>query len=685
MGGGSHTGPAFRGPAFEPLGTGDPAVIRGHRITARLGDGALGRVYYAHAPGGQPVALTVVRPELAGRPGFAARFHRDAQAAGRVRSRWTVPVTGSGKEGTRFWIAGAYLPAVSLHAAVSGAGPLPTAAVLRMVAGIACALRDLHHAGVVHGDLRPAQVLLTADGPRVKGYGIAREPESAAPVVPVVPVAPAQGGPLAGTPAGMPAAMPAGTPGETRADGTRAGTPGETAGGTAAGGGSPVFLSPEQAAGRPAVPATDVFALGQLAAYAAIGAAPFGDGPARTVLSRVRQEEPDLSELPGELREIVTRCLIKEPALRPSPAQVVAMCGQASPESTRPLTGPWLPPALLAALVPAMPPPAPPSPAPASPALPPPAPPSAAPPLPASSSPAPPPPAVPPPAVPPSAVPPPPGSPWHPQTWPRPAHPHFPLPRPPKARRNAGAFAAVAGLAAAVTAGVALAGGFGTDHRAADGPAGALPSAARETAAPDGSPGGVAPGRTAPGASTPAGTVPPDLGRSGAGQGAPGQGQGQRQGQDQSQGQGQGQGGGATGAPQPEATGTDYLGVQVPAGSSLSLRQDPLEVLPGALAGAFGYTAQADGFAADPGRSSLSLLDPGSPGTLDACRAAGPRVSGVPRRLVSGGTRMCVLSADGTTALVTFRRLTPPGAPDPNATVDLRVWRVADRASSGDR
>ncbi|MFI1094461.1 protein kinase [Streptomyces sp. NPDC020917] len=303
--GASHSGPDIQGPAFEPTTGDDPASVSGHRISARLGTSALGRVYFAHAPGGQPVALTVVHPERAARDGFAARFHHDAQDAGRVQAPGAVPVLGSGQEGGRFWIATAFVPALPLDRAVDGTGPLPTRVVLRLVAGLAETLQALHHAGVVHGDLRPAHVLLAADGPKATGYGLAA------------------------------LAAPA-------ADGTAEGT-------------GPAFLAPEQAAGKPAVPATDVFALGQVAAYASIGRPPF-DAPAR-----IQQDEPDLNELPGELREIVTRCLIKEPGLRPSLAQVTAMCAQAVPAGPRPDT--WLPPALLAAIVPAMPAPAPPHPA----------------------------------------------------------------------------------------------------------------------------------------------------------------------------------------------------------------------------------------------------------------------------------------------------------------------------------
>ncbi|MDX6354681.1 MAG: serine/threonine kinase PknH, partial [Streptomyces sp.] len=294
----SHTGPVFQGPAFEPTSADDPVTVSGHRIGAVLGEGALGRVYLASAPGGQPVALTVVRQPADGQADFEARFHRDAQAAGRVPGGpHTVPVLGSGKEGDRYWIATAYVPAVSLRSAVAGGGPLPTGVVLRLVAGLAEGLRTVHHEGVVHGDLRPAHVLLTAEGPRLKGYGLAS---------------------LVADPAA---------------------------------GGGPVFLAPEQAAGKRPVAATDVFALGQLAAYASIGTAPFGEGPLDGILPRVLQEEPDLNELPGELREIVTRCLIKDPALRPSLAQITAMCEQASPAARR-RADPWLPPALLAAIPP---------------------------------------------------------------------------------------------------------------------------------------------------------------------------------------------------------------------------------------------------------------------------------------------------------------------------------------------
>ena len=148
--------------------------------------------------------------------------------------------------------------------------------MLLLVAGIAEALQVIHGAGIVHRDLKPSNVLLAADGPRVIDFGIARA-----------------------------------------ADATSLTSSGVTVG-------TPTFMAPEQAAGSTISPATDVFALGQVAAYAAIGTPAFGEGTSHGVLYRIVHEEPDLSGLPEELRELVTRCLAKDAADRPSVAEVIA-------------------------------------------------------------------------------------------------------------------------------------------------------------------------------------------------------------------------------------------------------------------------------------------------------------------------------------------------------------------------
>ncbi|MDX3689452.1 serine/threonine-protein kinase [Streptomyces europaeiscabiei] len=284
------------GGQFRPLEAGDPTTVASYRLAARLGSGGMGTVYLSYTPGGHPIALKTIRPELSEDPEFRRRFKQEVRAAQRVQGLYTAPVLDHDTEGAQPWLATAYVPGPSLHAAVAEHGALPLNSVLLLLAGVAEALSVIHGAGIVHRDLKPSNVLLAADGPRVIDFGIARAADATA---------------LTGTGVSI---------------------------------GTPAFMSPEQAAGKPVTPASDVFALGQVAAFAARGSGAYGDGPSHAVLYRIVHEEPDLSGLADELR-FIERCLAKDPADRPSPAEVVALCQEASPT---PLvqSGSWLPEAI---------------------------------------------------------------------------------------------------------------------------------------------------------------------------------------------------------------------------------------------------------------------------------------------------------------------------------------------------
>ncbi|MER7173248.1 protein kinase domain-containing protein [Streptomyces mesophilus] len=285
---------------FKPLEGDDPQAVAGYRISAKLGAGGMGKVYLSYTPGGRPVAIKVIRPELSEDAEFRRRFRQEVQSAQRVQGLYTAPVIDSDAEGNHPWLATAYVPGPALSAAVVEHGKLPVETVLLLVAGIAEALHVIHGAGIVHRDLKPSNVLLAADGPRVIDFGIARA-----------------------------------------ADATSLTGSGVTIG-------TPSFMAPEQAAGRPCTPATDVFALGQVAAYAAIGKPAFGEGTSHGVLYRIVHEEPDLAELPEDLRELVTRCLAKDPAARPSVMEVIALCQAANAETVLRRPEDWLPTAVAA-------------------------------------------------------------------------------------------------------------------------------------------------------------------------------------------------------------------------------------------------------------------------------------------------------------------------------------------------
>ncbi|RST10249.1 serine/threonine-protein kinase, partial [Streptomyces sp. WAC05950] len=157
--------------AFQPLRADDPQTVGGYRLAARLGSGGMGRVYLSHTRGGRPVALKVVHPELAEDPTFRRRFRREVEAARRVRGAYTAELIDADAEATPPWLATVYVPGPSLSEAVARRGPLPDAAVVWLMAGVAEALVAVHGAGVVHRDLKPSNVLLAADGPRVIDFG----------------------------------------------------------------------------------------------------------------------------------------------------------------------------------------------------------------------------------------------------------------------------------------------------------------------------------------------------------------------------------------------------------------------------------------------------------------------------------------------------------------------------------
>src|SRR5581483_7873638 len=255
---------------MKPLAADDPRVIGEYRLRARLGAGGMGRVYLGLSPAGRAVAIKVVHPDLATNSEFLRRFGQEVAAARAVSGIYTAPVVASGLNERPPWLATAFVPGPSLEQVVSEHGPLPEQALWPLLGGLVEALQAIHACGVVHRDLKPANVLLATDGPRVIDFGIARAADGTA----------------------------------LTAAGVVFGTPG--------------YMSPEQAEGRGAGPASDVFALGCVIAYAATGAGPFGGGTAAAILYRVVHCEPELTGVPPRLRELVAACLTKAPGARPT-------------------------------------------------------------------------------------------------------------------------------------------------------------------------------------------------------------------------------------------------------------------------------------------------------------------------------------------------------------------------------
>ncbi|WP_327337769.1 serine/threonine protein kinase [Streptomyces sp. NBC_01324] len=250
-------------------GAGLPEHIGGYAVERELGAGGMGTVYLARSRGGRAVAVKVARPELASDPHFRERFRAEVAAARSVGGFHTAPVVDADPAAQAPWLATAYVPGPTLAGLLDAEGPMDEARLRLLGAALAEALEAIHRCGLVHRDLKPGNIIMASDGPRVLDFGIARALESP----------------------------------RLTATGMAFGTPG--------------FLAPEQAQGQEVGPAADVFALGAVLVAAAGGSA-FGAGTPMGMMYRSVHEQPDLTAVPDGLRPVVASCLAKSPDQRPT-------------------------------------------------------------------------------------------------------------------------------------------------------------------------------------------------------------------------------------------------------------------------------------------------------------------------------------------------------------------------------
>ncbi|MEU7294120.1 serine/threonine-protein kinase [Streptomyces exfoliatus] len=257
-------------------------LIGRYVIEHKLGEGGMGTVYLARSRGGRAVAVKVARPELAADPSFRARFRAEVAAARQVGGFHTAQVVDADPDAEAPWLATAYIPGPTLSALVTAQGPMGEEGLRSLAAALAEALEAIHACGLVHRDLKPGNIVMASDGPRVLDFGIARAVEST----------------------------------RLTATGSAFGTPG--------------YLAPEQALGEEVTGAADVFALGAVL-VAAAGGRPFGDGTPMGLMYRAVHEAPDLTAVPAGLRGLVGACLAKAPGERPTPGEILDVLVGASP------------------------------------------------------------------------------------------------------------------------------------------------------------------------------------------------------------------------------------------------------------------------------------------------------------------------------------------------------------------
>ena len=244
-------------------------TVGDYTLLSRIGEGGMGVVHLARRPGGDRVALKVLRPHIVGDDEARARLAREVSSLSRIRSRWVAEIVDADPWGEIPYVATRYVPGLSLHDHVVDEGPI-TGADLTWFAGcLAEGLASVHRVGVLHRDVKPSNVLMEGRTPILIDFGLAR---------------------VADDP-------------KLTHTGWLLGTPG--------------YLAPEILYGDDATSASDVHSWAATVAYAGTGRPPFGRGPSMAIMDRVRRGEHALDGLPPQLRGIVEAALDPEPARRP--------------------------------------------------------------------------------------------------------------------------------------------------------------------------------------------------------------------------------------------------------------------------------------------------------------------------------------------------------------------------------
>ena len=254
-----------------------------YRIEVRLGEGGMGIVFRAvHDGDGRTVALKVLRDELNQDEAYKRRLAREARAATEVDHPNLARVLEAGEADGRSYLAVRYVDGRSLAERLLAEGPLPLAALLRLATEVGAGLDALHERGLVHRDVKPANIMLAADGTAVlSDFGLAK--------------------------------------GKAYTVLTK---PGQVLG-------TLDYLAPELIRGEPAGPMSDLYALGCVIFECMAGAAPFaGRGILRIGMAHLEEEPGDpgagRSDLPPAVSWTVRQALAKDPGRRPPSATAFA-------------------------------------------------------------------------------------------------------------------------------------------------------------------------------------------------------------------------------------------------------------------------------------------------------------------------------------------------------------------------
>lgn len=280
--------------------------VSGLEIIRPLGHGQMADVFLAREPGLERlVALKVLRTQVAADDTARRRFEREARSVAVLTHPGIVQVYRFGEtDDGRPYLVMQYVEGRSLEERLAAQGRLPVEEARRVLVEVVGALEAAHKSGIVHRDVRPANVLIEKDTGRVllTDFGLA-------------------------------AVLDTG-----RESATRLTMTGEMIG-------QPRFMSPEQIRGEKVTGQADVYQVGVLAYHLLTGDGPFGDGPpARLLAAHLQQDPPDLLNInpmvDPDLADVVRRCLAKEPKRRPMVSDLTRLLGGKGAGEVPPASGP---------------------------------------------------------------------------------------------------------------------------------------------------------------------------------------------------------------------------------------------------------------------------------------------------------------------------------------------------------
>ena len=286
-------GDAILPPDLQPLESDDPAEIGGHRLAGRLASTGMGVVYLARDRRGGLVAVKTTHTDGTRQAQVRRRLRTEAACAQRLPSFCTANLLVNGTDQSRPYLISEYVEGPSLEQLLDTIGPLGPVQITALAAALARALAAIHEAGLVHCELKPAHILIAADGPRVMDFGIAQEMPASCTTPPTWPVTD-----------------------------------------------SSEWTAPERVAGGPATPASDVFGWGCLIGYAASGRSPIGDAG-----TDAGQPATEFGTLDEPVRSLVSEALARDPAERPTAGELLSRLGTvgrtvaAQPPTLLPLPG----------------------------------------------------------------------------------------------------------------------------------------------------------------------------------------------------------------------------------------------------------------------------------------------------------------------------------------------------------